>query len=143
LFSACCVAHQEASGPAEHVPVTFIEPSGKTRVVQAECGLSLLEVARIYDIELFGECEGGGNPTTSYGEGPCCRTCHVYVDNDHLKGLPEKDPKEVNETYFIDKANANSRFACELIVNPSFKGMTIVIPSKSTIPGIYGVVTHI
>ena len=47
--------------------ITFIEPDGKEKVVEAEHGLSLLEVAHNNGIDLEGACEGS----------LACSTCHI------------------------------------------------------------------
>ena len=50
--------------------IIFIEPDGNEKVVDADNGLSLLEVAHSNDIDLEGACEGS----------LACSTCHVIVD---------------------------------------------------------------
>ena len=50
--------------------ITFIEPDGKEKVVEAEHGLSLLEVAHNNGIDLEGACEGS----------LACSTCHIVVE---------------------------------------------------------------
>jgi 2Fe-2S ferredoxin len=57
-----------------------------------------------------------------------CRTCHVYVDNKTLSGLPEKVEAEIDLTRFIQNKTANSRFACEIVLDKKLAGMTVIIP---------------
>ena len=54
--------------------ITFIEPDGKEKVVEAEHGLSLLEVAHNNGIDLEGACEGS----------LACSTCHIVVEKSFL-----------------------------------------------------------
>ena len=55
--------------------VIFIEPDGKEIIVEAQNGLSLLEVAHNNGVSLEGACEGS----------LACSTCHLIVEKDFLK----------------------------------------------------------
>ena len=50
--------------------ITFIERDGTRREVDAPLGMSVLDIARRYDIDIEGACEGS----------LACSTCHVIVD---------------------------------------------------------------
>ena len=54
--------------------ITFIDGSGEEKTVDAQNGLSLLEVAHNNEIDLEGACEGS----------LACSTCHVIVEKCHL-----------------------------------------------------------
>jgi ferredoxin len=43
---------------AAMIDVSFLQPDGTTKVVQAKVGETLLQTAHRYDIELEGACEG-------------------------------------------------------------------------------------
>lgn len=43
---------------------------------------------------MAGKCNGGGAGDIEYAEGPMCRSCHVYIDPDHLPKLPPKGFEE-------------------------------------------------
>ena len=51
--------------------VTYIQPDGKAKVVEAPAGTTLMEAAVDNDVEgIVAECGGACS----------CATCHVYVD---------------------------------------------------------------
>lgn len=56
-----CIIHL---GPAKSkaVEITYVEPNGDERVVQAEVGKNLLDIAHDNNIELEGAFHGGVNP---------------------------------------------------------------------------------
>ena len=58
-------------------------------------GDTLLQTAEKHDIPMFASCGGGGWPRHLFGEGPMCRSCHVYLDNGHVgKALPIEEDEE-------------------------------------------------
>ena len=82
--------------------ITFIEPDGKEKVVEAEHGLSLLEVAHNNGIDLEGACEGS----------LACSTCQEEDMLDLAFGLTH-----------------TSRLGCQIIVDEKLDGMKVTIPS--------------
>ena len=54
--------------------IIFVNSDGKEKVVEAEVGLSILEVAHKNNIDLEGACEGS----------LACSTCHVIIDQTFL-----------------------------------------------------------
>ncbi len=110
------------------VPITFINWDGTRYDVSAPVGSTLLDVAFDNGIPILGRCHGGDDGAIDYGEGPICRTCHIYVDTQNLKKLPEKSWGEKTETYWMDNVTGNSRFACEIVVKPELSGMVVLIP---------------
>ncbi len=103
---------------------TFEDKSIPPKTVEAEAGLSLLEIAHDNDIHLNHNCGG-----------VCaCSTCHVYV----LKGeefLPEISEKEED---FIDRAidpRLESRLACQAIIEDEDAELEVEIPDQSKIIG--------
>lgn len=69
-----------------------------------------------------------GNSEVAYGEGPQCRCCHVYVDPETLKKLPEKGDKEKDITQWLETATEYSRFSCEIAITEDIDNITIVVP---------------
>ena len=99
--------------------IIFIESDGTEKVVDAKNGLSLLEVAHSNGIDLEGACEGS----------LACSTCHLIVEKDFFKVLP--DPSEEEED-MLDLAwglTHTSRLGCQIIVNDSLEGMKVKVPS--------------
>jgi len=66
------------------VPITYIEPSGDEKEVQAEIGKNLLDIAHENNIELEGACGGE----------LACATCHLIFEQDIYNTLPEKEDEE-------------------------------------------------
>ena len=60
--------------------IIFIEPDGKEITVDAQNGLSLLEVAHNNGISLEGACEGS----------LACSTCHIIVEKEFFEKNREK-----------------------------------------------------
>ena len=54
--------------------IIFIEADGTEKIVDAQNGLSLLEVAHSNDIDLEGACEGS----------LACSTCHIILEKNFL-----------------------------------------------------------
>jgi ferredoxin len=90
---------------AARVPVTFVSMDGERWNVEAIEGETLLETARRYLLPIPGLCEGGDAPPEQFGEGPMCRSCHVYIDPDHIKALPPKSQDEVDLSEWIKNKN--------------------------------------
>ena len=59
--------------------VTFVSPTGERTTLEPPAGLSLLEIARKYHIDIEGACEGS----------LACSTCHVVVDPEWFDALDE------------------------------------------------------
>lgn len=57
----------------------FIDRESKRRPVRGKVGDNVLYLAHRHEIDLEGACEAS----------LACSTCHVYVDDDFLNGLPE------------------------------------------------------
>ena len=99
--------------------ITFVEPDGKEVSVDAQNGLSLLEVAHNNGISLEGACEGS----------LACSTCHVIVEKEFFEKLP--DPSEEEED-MLDLAwglTHTSRLGCQIIINDGLDGMKVKVPS--------------
>ena len=74
------------------VNITFTDRDGDEQTVQAKVGDTLLEVAKEYDIDLEGACEG----TLS------CSTCHLVIDSEWYDKIP--DPLTEEEQDMLDLA---------------------------------------
>ena len=94
----------------------FYETVVNEKVVDAQNGLSLLEVAHNNGISLEGACEGS----------LACSTCHVIVETGFEK-LPE--PSEEEEDMLDLAWGATSRLGCQIIINDSLDGMKVKVPT--------------
>ena len=99
--------------------ITFIEPDGKEKVVEAEHGLSLLEVAHNNGIDLEGACEGS----------LACSTCHIVVEKSFFDSLPEPSEEEEDMLDLAFGLTHTSRLGCQIIVDEKLDGMKVKIPS--------------
>jgi len=99
--------------------ITFIEPDGKEKIVEAENGLSLLEVAHNNGIDLEGACEGS----------LACSTCHIVVEKSFFDSLPEPSEEEEDMLDLAFGLTHTSRLGCQIIVDEKLDGMKVTIPS--------------
>jgi 2Fe-2S ferredoxin len=99
--------------------ITFIEPDGKEVEVDAQNGLSLLEVAHNNGISLEGACEGS----------LACSTCHIVVDKEFFEKLPSPSEEEEDMLDLAWGLTHTSRLGCQIIINDSLNGLKVKIPS--------------
>jgi 2Fe-2S ferredoxin len=100
--------------------LVFIERDGTRREVEAPDGLSVMEVAHLYGVEIEGACEGS----------LACATCHVIVDPAWFDKL---NPASENEEDMLDMAfgvTATSRLGCQIRMSPELDGLVVTLPPK-------------
>jgi ferredoxin len=66
------------------VKITYIEADGTEKVVDAEVGKNLMEVAHDHNVELEGACGGE----------LACSTCHLIFEKEIYDTLPAKAEEE-------------------------------------------------
>lgn len=101
--------------------VIFIEKDGNKIEIEAEDGLSLLEIAHKNNISLEGACEGS----------LACSTCHVIVDEQHYKMLEDATEDEEDMLDLAFGLTHTSRLGCQIIISPKLEGLTVSIPSAT------------
>ena len=99
--------------------IIFIEPDGKEKEIEAQNGLSLLEVAHNNGISLEGACEGS----------LACSTCHVIVDKEYFGSLPEPSEEEEDMLDLAFGLTHTSRLGCQIIIDDTLNGMKVKVPS--------------
>ena len=99
--------------------IVFIESDGKEKVVEAQNGLSILEVAHNNGINLEGACEGS----------LACSTCHIIVEKKFFDNLPEPSEEEEDMLDLAWGLTHTSRLGCQIIINEKLDGMKVTIPS--------------
>ena len=99
--------------------IIFIEADGTEKIVDAQNGLSLLEVAHSNDIELEGACEGS----------LACSTCHVILEKNFFESLPEQSEEEEDMLDLAFGLTHTSRLGCQIIIDEKLEGMKVKIPS--------------
>lgn len=98
--------------------ITVIDRSGNARDVQADNGLSLMEVIR----------DNGFDELLALCGGCCsCATCHVYVDDQFEGSLPAMSEDENDLLDSTDSRNTQSRLSCQIPVSDALDGLTATI----------------
>jgi len=65
------------------IKIKYIDKKGNHKLINANKGLSLLEVSKNNNINLEGSCGGE----------MLCSTCHVYILSNHLSKLKKKNTR--------------------------------------------------
>ncbi len=99
--------------------IIFVESDGKEVTVDAQNGLSLLEVAHNNGISLEGACEGS----------LACSTCHIIVEKEFFEKLPEPSEEEEDMLDLAWGLTHTSRLGCQIIINDGLDGMKVKVPS--------------
>jgi 2Fe-2S ferredoxin len=101
--------------------LTFVQPDGSRRIVDAALGNSVMEAARANDIrgiraECGGEC--------------ACSTCHCYVDSAWIARIPPAREDEQGLIEFAWEPRAASRLTCQLLVTDALDGLVLHLPER-------------
>ena len=101
--------------------ITYISDDKKTNTVEVQNGLTVMEGAIQNDISgIDADCGGGMS----------CATCHVYVNEEWLDKLPQKEDGEEDMLDMAFEPKKNSRLSCQLIVSDELDGLIVNTPSK-------------
>jgi 2Fe-2S ferredoxin len=101
--------------------ITFIQPDGTSQTVEAEVGLTVMEVAKknlINGIEA--ECGGAC----------ACATCHVYVEPEWREKVGPPNDMEEDMLDFAFDVREQSRLSCQIRVSEALDGLVVRIPEK-------------
>ncbi len=101
--------------------MTFIERNGTSREVDAPVGLSVLEIAHKYDVDIEGACEGS----------LACSTCHVIVDAAWFKKLEGATEDEEDMLDLAFGLTQTSRLGCQIVMNKDLDGLVVKLPSAT------------
>lgn len=103
--------------------ITYIDNDGKSRTIDVENGLSVMEGAIQKDIPgIDADCGGS----------MACATCHVYVEDKWLNKLTKAEDAEVDMIDMAYEPKKNSRLSCQLIVSDELDGLTVTTPAKQS-----------
>ena len=97
----------------------FIESNGKEKAVDAEIGLSILEIAHKNHIDLEGACEGS----------LACSTCHIILEEKDFDKLDEPTEEEEDMLDLAHGLTHTSRLGCQIIMTEDLDGLKIKVPS--------------
>ena len=101
--------------------VTYIESSGKKHEIEVDTGLSIMEGAVQNSIPgIDADCGGSC----------ACATCHVYVNDEWSKKIPEIAEAEKDMLDFAFEPKKNSRLSCQLILEDIHNGIIVNLPRK-------------
>jgi 2Fe-2S ferredoxin len=104
------------------VKIHFRLPNGELQTIEAQEGLSILEVAHQNHVPLEGACEGS----------LACSTCHVILESKEV--YDKLTPAKEDEEDMLDLAfglTKTSRLGCQIFVNKSLEDAVFVIPKDS------------
>ena len=98
--------------------IIFYEEKDKRKEIEAHPGQTLLEVARKYEIDIEGTCEGN----------LACATCHLIIDKDWFFKLPEATEDERDMLDLVNGLTVNSRLGCQIKVTDDLNGLIVFVP---------------
>ncbi len=100
--------------------LTFIEKDGNRKEVDAPVGLSVMEIAHRFDVDIEGACEGS----------LACATCHVIVAPEWYGklGEPSEDEEDMLDLAFGLKPT--SRLGCQIVMTEELDGLVVELPKE-------------
>ena len=96
----------------------FVNSEGTEKSVEAENGLSVMEIARDNDLDIEGTCGGSIS---------CC-TCHVIIDKDWFSIVGGPNPDEEDMLDLAVGLQPTSRLSCQIEVTNELDGLRMTIP---------------
>jgi 2Fe-2S ferredoxin len=101
--------------------ITFIDPDGTARTIDAEIGSTVMESA-IRNAVPGIEAECGG--------ACACSTCHVYVDEAWWEKAGNPSPMEEDMLDFAFDVRPTSRLSCQMRVTEELDGLIVRTPER-------------
>lgn len=112
----------ESNMVIDMVKIHFRLPDGELKTVEAQEGLSILEVAHQHHVPLEGACEGS----------LACSTCHVIVEDETVyDALPEAKEDEEDMLDLAFGLTKTSRLGCQIMVTSALEGAVFVVPREN------------
>jgi 2Fe-2S ferredoxin len=104
--------------------ITFIEPSGKERIVDVPLGWSLMQAATSKGVDGI-EAECGGSCA--------CATCHCYVEGDLASKVPAPAQGEISMLdCVVAERRPNSRLSCQIKMTAALEGLIVRLPDEQS-----------
>ena len=101
--------------------VTYIQPNGSERVIEARAGTTVMEAAIDNDVAgIVAECGGACS----------CATCHVYVDPSWASRLPSPDAQEDGMLGCVLDRRPTSRLSCQIVLTPALDGIVVQVADE-------------
>tara|TARA_Y100000389_G_scaffold196095_1_gene228455 strand:- start:596 stop:916 length:321 start_codon:yes stop_codon:yes gene_type:complete len=103
--------------------ITYINHSGKSKTINVENGLSIMEGAIQNNIPgIDADCGGS----------MACATCHVYVEEKWLNKIPKAEDAEIDMIDMAYEPKKNSRLSCQIIISDELEGLKVTTPEKQS-----------
>ena len=101
--------------------ITYIDSTGKERVVEAKNGMTVMETAIKHNIPgIDADCGGAC----------ACATCHVYVDGAFTDKVGKPSAMEQSMLDFAENVKENSRLSCQIKVRDDLDGLKVTTPES-------------
>jgi len=101
--------------------VTYIQPSGTKKVVDARVGTTVMEAAIDNDVTgIVAECGGACS----------CATCHVYVDPSWAAKVPPADAQEDGMLECVLDRRGTSRLSCQIVLTAELDGLVVQVADE-------------
>jgi 2Fe-2S ferredoxin len=101
--------------------ITFIEHNGTKHEVEAEAGMTVMEVAVKNTVPgIEAECGGAC----------ACATCHVYVEEAWREATGQPEEMEEDMLDFAFDVRDTSRLSCQIKVTDDLDGLVVNVPEK-------------
>lgn len=101
--------------------ITFVQPDGSRREVEAETGATVMETAVKNGVSgIEAECGGAC----------ACATCHVYVDPAWTKITGSPAEMEEDMLDFAYDVRETSRLSCQIRVSDAMDGLVVTVPER-------------
>tara|TARA_B100000242_G_C42726118_1_gene339022 strand:+ start:71 stop:382 length:312 start_codon:yes stop_codon:yes gene_type:complete len=100
--------------------INFKLRNGEIKKVEAEDGLTLMEIARDNNLGIEGTCGGSIS---------CC-TCHIVIDKDWFEKVGPPNPDEEDMLDLAVDLEPTSRLGCQIEVNKKLEGLIVKIPNE-------------
>ena len=101
--------------------IKFLNSDGTNKVVKADIGDTILDVARKYDINIEGACDGS----------MACSTCHIIVDKKWYHKLDEMTQDEEDMLDLAFGLTRTSRLGCQIRVSETLDGLVVSLPKET------------
>ena len=112
---------QPRSSRSTMAKITYIQPDGVSRTVDAQPGVTVMEAAKLNSVAgIEAECGGAC----------ACATCHVYIDGAWLAKVGKPGDMEEDMLDFAFDVREASRLSCQIKVTAALDGLVLRTPDK-------------
>lgn len=103
--------------------IHFVQPDGTKQTVEADLGMTVMEVAREANIAgVLAECGGGA----------ICSTCHVHIAPEYFESFPAREPTEEMLLELAPGCDGFSRLSCQIELTEAHDGLVVTVPAEQS-----------